>query len=204
MKQNRIWIALAAGLGLAGMGMASPVLSAPQISLAPSMAASRLDDPAPAEDKATADARTAIEALIAKANDAAAKKDVDGTVANMTDDFVGVDSKGKSSTKAEVKDGLAKVYALADTVKAVTTVQKVALADDQATVTVAEHVVITIKAPDGGKSTTLDITDTDEDTWVKTDDTWHMKKGKTLTSQTLVDGKPEADTKPADDAKPAQ
>ncbi len=121
----------------------------------------------------------------------------------MADDFVGVDSKGKSSTKAEVKDGLTKLFALADTVSVTTTLQKISVTDDQATTTEADHVIITIKAPDTGKISTLDITDTDEDTWVKTADGWSEKKGKGLSEQTLIDGKPDTDTKPADDAKPA-
>lgn len=175
MRYDRRWIALIAGLALAGaLSLGHPTLAAD----------------ASKDDRTTVEARAAITALIQLSNEAASKRNVAGTTAAMTDDFVTVDAQGKERPLAQTQGALSTLYGAAKAVKVTTTLDTVRVTGDEATVGVKEHIVMTFDNAKTGGTSTL-ITDASEQgAWVKTEYGWREKRSKTLSSKATLDGKP--------------
>lgn len=128
------------------------------------------------------DAQKAIQAQYDKRSAAAAKKDVEGSVAINAPEFVTIGLKGDKRTTAQIKPQLTQVFASIKSYTITTKITKCVVKGDSATVTTQDTVVIV------GKNT-QESEATSEDTWTKKSGQWLRTQNKLLTSK-LKNSKP--------------
>src|SRR5579863_2394232 len=117
---------------------------------------------------ATADARKAIQAAYSKANAAAAKKDVEGTFAILSPDAVLIGPKGQKASPASLRQQFTQLFAVAQSIKDTTTIEKFALKGKEANATTREHTEIVLTNPQNHQTTKIVVDGSSQDTWVKT------------------------------------
>lgn len=138
--------------------------------------------------------RKTIQAIENKENAAIAKKDINGSYSACTPDFK-MNYKTPDNVKhfadtTELRRQMQVVFDNAKSISAKNTITKLTVRANEATVRLTGHMVMILKAPKGGKSSTAIVDTVDEQTWVKTGNVW-LRKSANVLSQTLTkDGKP--------------
>nr|WP_309689198.1 nuclear transport factor 2 family protein [Armatimonas sp.] len=152
------------------------------------MAAILLAAPAVAQDTVTL--KKTLQAQYNKEAAAFMKKDIDSALSINTSDFTTTDTKGKKLTLAEFKAAFMQITTIAQSIKLSSTVEKVTLKGDTATVTVSDKSLFTLANPQTGKKAQMEGASRNEDTWVKKSGVWKRQKNRALSNKTLMDGKP--------------
>lgn len=134
-------------------------------------------------------ARKAIEAQYAKRSSAASKKDLKGMMSSCTPDFVYVTQKGEKGDVNLLKRRLSTLFAVAQTVKASSTIQTFSLHGKEASLKMKTHIVSEFMNPDTQQPAKLIADDSSEDTWIKTAKGWFIKREKSLSDKITVNGK---------------
>lgn len=122
------------------------------------------------------DAQKAIQAQYDKRSAAAAKKDVEGSVAINAPEFVAIGLKGDKRTTAQIKPQLTQVFASIKSYTITTKITKCVVKGDNATVTTQDAVVVVGKGSQESEATS-------EDTWTKKGGQWLRTQNKLLTSK---------------------
>ena len=147
--------------------------------------------PPSARADATSDARRTLQTLYDNMNKAAAKKDLNGVLAYTAPDFVATGVKGEKRTMADLRAQLTQIFPLLQSWSGASRIQQVTLkGGSTATVVVRENVRMVMVNPQTGQKAVLDSTGTSRDVWVKSGNGWRMKQSRTLSSKTLLNGKP--------------
>lgn len=145
--------------------------------------------PGAARADATSAARKAIQTLYNKQNAAAAKKDVEGTLANRTSDFEAIAVNGQKLTLEQVRQNVESLLAMAKSIKATTVIKSFQLKGNNATVKTQEHAAFVVTNPQTHKPAKVVIEATSQDTWIKSGKGWQIKRTKSLTEKMSVNGK---------------
>ncbi|WP_309718826.1 hypothetical protein [Armatimonas sp.] len=151
-------------------------------------AAFLLAAPVVAQDTATV--QKAIQAQYNKEAAAFMKKDISAGLSINTSGFATTDTKGKKTTLAEFKAALTQIISAAQSIKLSSTVEKVTVKGETATVIVSDKSLFVLTNPQTKKSTKVEGASRNEDTWIKQAGVWKRQKNRALTSQSLMDGKP--------------
>jgi ketosteroid isomerase-like protein len=122
------------------------------------------------------DAQKAIQAQYDKRSAAAAKKDVEGSVAINAPEFVAIGLKNDKRTTAQIKPQLTQVFASIKSYTITTKITKCVVKGDSATVTTQDAVVVVGKGTQESEATS-------EDTWIKKGAQWLRTQNKLLTSK---------------------
>jgi ketosteroid isomerase-like protein len=138
---------------------------------------------------ATSEARKAIQTLYNKQNAAAAKKDVEGVLANRTPDFEAIAVNGQKLTMDQVRQNIEQLLAVAQSIKATTAIKSFRLKGNNATVTTREHAEFVTTNPQTSTPAKVVIDGTSQDTWIKSGKGWQIKRSKALTEKMTVNGK---------------
>ena len=121
-------------------------------------------------------AQKAIQAQYDKRSAAAAKKDVEGSVAINAPEFIAIGLKGDKRTTAQIKPQLTQVFASIKSYTITTKITKCVVKGDSATVTTQDAVVVVGKGSQESEATS-------EDTWIKKGGQWLRTQNKLLTSK---------------------
>ena len=134
--------------------------------------------------------RAAITADYILGDTADESKDADASVANLTDDFQGIDEKGvvEVHSKAEARQQAQKVFSVAEKITSHTTVSDIAFTQEGATVTSINDEELT--AAVGGQTHTLTDKSTSHDEWIKSGDVWLEKSSTITVARHFIDGQP--------------
>lgn len=122
------------------------------------------------------DTQKAIQAQYDKRSAAAAKKDVEGSVAINAPEFVTIGLKGVKRTTTQIKPQLTQVFATYKSYTITTKITKCVVKGDSATVTTQDTIVVVGKDTQESEATS-------EDTWVKKSGQWLRTQNKLLTSK---------------------
>ena len=122
------------------------------------------------------DAQKAIQAQYDKRSAAAAKKDVEGSVAINAPEFIAIGLKGDKRTTAQIKPQLTQVFASIKSYTITTKITKCVVKGDSARVTTQDAVVVVGKGSQESEATS-------EDTWIKKGGQWLRTQNKLLTSK---------------------
>ena len=143
---------------------------------------------------AFADVKPADRAQITKAYRTAEgklnKKDIDGALKVMTDDFTSKGLDGKTETKDQMANEMKQHLATVKTFKANFSPGKMTQKGDQILVSCGYSFTGTIVDPKAKKTHRLSDKGTSVDTWVKQNNTWMLKNITEKTDKMLIDGKP--------------
>jgi ketosteroid isomerase-like protein len=118
----------------------------------------------------------AIQAQYDKRSTAAQKKDVAGSLAINTPDFVAIGLKNDRRTIAQLKPQLTQVFAGVKSYTISTKITKCLVKGDSATVTTMDLVTVVGKMTQESEATS-------EDTWIKKGGQWLRTQNKLLTSK---------------------
>src|ERR1700722_17111655 len=88
---------------------------------------------------AVSDARKAIQVQYDRSNSAAARKEIKGSMAIFTLDFVQVDRKGVEHDLPDVREHTLKVFELSTSITGTTAIQTITVSGSTATIRVKEH-----------------------------------------------------------------
>ncbi len=131
-------------------------------------------------------ARREIQAIYNRINAAAMGKNVDGVYAYDSDDYTVIDQKGRTHEPSEGRQDLEQALEVMDTVKASTVILSFTGTDAEATVTVKEHVALSIANTTTGRAARITADDTAREHWVKTDDGWRRTRTRILSGKNAL------------------
>jgi hypothetical protein len=157
------------------------------------LALARADAKSPAPPNA-ATARREIQALYDKLNGLvkkneryAAKKHF---LAHTTDDFVDKQKGGRKRSREEAAEQFdSGLFSVARFTQVISRITSLTVKGNEVIVVYKDLTAFLLPGPDG-KMHRVSATSTTRDTWVKTEEGWKTRVSETLTSKTLVDGKP--------------
>jgi flagellin-like hook-associated protein FlgL len=131
-------------------------------------------------------ARAEIQALYNKINAAAMQKNVDGVYAYDGDDYTVIDQKGRTHEPSEGRQDLEQALEVADSVKATTVIQSFTGTDAEATVTIKDHVAVSVANATTGRAVKITVDDTAREHWVKTEDGWRRTRTRILSGHNAL------------------
>lgn len=137
----------------------------------------------------SADARKTIQGLYDKRDSAAQKKDIQGTLAALSPDFVFVAKDGQKGDAKLLKRRLTPLFTLMQSVKSKSGIQKFALKGKEATATVKQHLEMLVVNPQTQVPQKFVADATSEDIWTKTGSGWLQKRMTTRAEKAVLDGK---------------
>ena len=154
--------------------------------------------PRATSNAATQQARKAIQATYNRVNAALAKKDLSVARATRTPDYVLITDKGQKRTAAQLRAQEQGILSLAQSITAKSDIQKITLNGNTATVLVNENGALVVQMPQqnyGGKPSpgqknVIRVRHQAQDSWVKLNGRWRIKRSRYLTSRVTVNGKP--------------
>lgn len=127
-----------------------------------------------------------IQALYNKINAAAMQKNVDGVYDFDRDDYTVIDQKGRVHEASEGRQELEQALEMVDSVKAVTVIQSFTGTDTEATVTVKDHVALSIANTTTGRAVKITADDIARDHWVKTENGWRRTRTRILSGKNAL------------------
>lgn len=136
-----------------------------------------------------ADVRKSVQSAYTNENASMMRKDANSVFAAYAPDFSQTSLKGETLTLIQLKQMVPSVFASAKQIKDKTTVQKIALQGDKATVTVKRHSEIVALSP-RKKAIKMAVDAVTEDLWVKTAQGWRLKRQKSLKEKQTMNGRP--------------
>ncbi len=151
------------------------------LSMAASLGVAKADD--------SASAKKAIQAQYSKLEAAAAKKDVQGMTAHLAPDFESVGLDGKTVKASEFKVRLDTALQSVKSINDVTSITKLTLKGDRATVFVKNTVSLLYINPSTKKRSRAVIERASDTQWEKKSGIWLERRSKTLAMKQTVDGK---------------
>lgn len=131
-------------------------------------------------------ARAAIQAIYNKINAAAMEKNVDGVYDFDSDDYTFIDKNGHVREASEGRQELEQALEVINSLKAVSVIQSFAGTDDEATVTVKEHVTARVGNTTTGRALKVTSDDVARDHWIKTDDGWRRNRTRILSGKNAL------------------
>lgn len=117
----------------------------------------------------------AVDAAHAQEEAAIARKDLEGVMAECSPDYIAISSAGKRTNKDQSCQAMVALFQISDRMKETNAIQDISLQGDVATVTVKNHVELTMRSPFTGQAVTKEQDNIDKETWVKGDQGWLLK-----------------------------
>ena len=124
----------------------------------------------------------AIDAAHAQEEAAVSRKDVDGAMAECSPDYIATSPGGRTANKNQSRQAMVALFQMSDRMKETNAIQDISLKGNTATVTVKNHVELTMKSPSTGESVTKEQNNLDRETWVKDTQGWLLKGSEVLKS----------------------
>lgn len=131
-------------------------------------------------------ARGEIQAIYNKINAAAMQKNVDGVYDFDSDDYTVIDQKGRVHEASEGRQDLEQALEVADSVKATTVIQSFTGTDTEATVTIKDHVALSVANAATRRAVKITVDDTAREHWVKTEDGWRRNRTRILSGKNAL------------------
>lgn len=96
-------------------------------------------------------------------------------MAECSPDYIAISSAGKRTNKDQSCQAMVALFQISDRMKETNAIQDISLQGDVATVTVKNHVELTMRSPFTGQAVTKEQDNIDKETWVKGDQGWLLK-----------------------------
>ena len=126
----------------------------------------------------------AINAAHTQEEQAVARKDIDGAMAECSPDYVGTAPDGRTANYAQCRQSMIALFQMSSENKETNAIQDLRLTGDTAVVMVKNHVEATLSFPDPmtGKPMTRMQDHLDQETWVKGPQGWLVTRSDTISS----------------------
>jgi hypothetical protein len=146
---------------------------------------------------ATQDAKKAIQQAYDLGNAAMVRRDSAGTLKYYAPHWTSVGANGQIMTLAQFKSTLDNMLTKAHNVKATSQITKIRLRGNEADVTVNDYMQASLVRPPGSPSAgsapsvlTVVLTDTGNETWVKSGKGWLRLRSHIISGHRTLNGKP--------------
>lgn len=137
---------------------------------------------------ATADAKKEIQARYDKVKAAGERKNIKQLLEHYTPDYT-LTGQGRNYTLGHMRVHIGQLIRSMATIKIVTTIQKVDLKGNTATISAKEHCDLGYVNQGTKKVEPMTVDSTLQDVWVKQPEGWMLKSTKLLTAKRLLNGK---------------
>jgi ketosteroid isomerase-like protein len=142
-----------------------------------------------AQADATSDARKAIQAIYNKIDGAVARRDFKGAFASHAPDYYYIDAKGRKLTLAQLRRVTPRILDAMRTYKSKTTLQKLTLKGNTASVVSRDHTEATFVNPQTQKNARVVVDSVLHETWIKSKQGWLRKSARNVSSRQQLDGR---------------
>ena len=142
-----------------------------------------------AQADATSDARKAIQAIYNKVDQAVARRDFKGAFASHAADYYYIDAKGRKITLAQLRRVTPRIMDAMQSYKSKTTLQKLTLKGNTASVVSRDHTEATFVNPQTQKSSRVVVDSVLQESWIKTKQGWQRKWARNISSRQTLDGR---------------
>ena len=134
-----------------------------------------------------------FQTLYTKADVAGNHKDMDGFLANYSQDYVIVDTAAQETDLQDIRFRLSTLFDNAQSVRSTTSVTSAGIHNNSATVMVKSNVAMRAKNPDNQQAFLLIDRLVSKDSWLKTDDGWMLQRSQIISEVNTANGHAIAD-----------
>jgi uncharacterized protein (TIGR02246 family) len=144
-----------------------------------------------AANQATTEARKAIQAAYNRRNAAMAKKDLKTVWSSMAKNYVSISKDGRRLSGAQLRAMMTPFLMGIKSAKGTSTIRRVTLQGNAATVEVAENGTVVGVHPQSKQEVVTRTNSRSLDKWVKVNGRWLIVQSKTLSESMTVNSKPD-------------